>query len=362
MYYRVARFIGLLIGGILGWEAAFWVPGVPQVWTDPAFLRWGIPLAAAGALLGYVILPVIIVRPAVAATVWLRNIPLAQLIAGTVGLILGLLMAAVLAIPLSRLPAPFGQILPMLGMLVLAYLGTVGFVLRYQDILDLWRGRQWRLREPEPKVGWGPTPVLLDTSVIIDGRIADIVHTGFLRGPLLVPRFILNELQYIADSDDPVRRNRGRRGLEILHELQDGSDVELRVLEDDVREVRQVDEKLLRLAKRLGCPILTNDYNLNRIATLQGVEVLNINELANAVKTVLLPGETFEIHVLQEGKEPGQGVGYLDDGTMVVVQEGKPYIGQTIRVTVTKTLQTSAGRMIFAVPAGKERQGIHNHR
>ena len=350
MYYRVSRFLGLLVGAILGWEAAYWVPGVPQVWTDPAFLRWGVPLGAIGALVGYLFLPLVTVRPAIAAANWLRTLPLAQLIAGTVGLILGLLMAAVLAIPLSRLPAPFGQILPMIGVIVFAYLGTVGLVLRYQDILDLWRGRGLRHKEREEARGWGPTPVLVDTSVIIDGRIADIVRTGFLRGPLLVPRFILNELQYIADSDDPVRRNRGRRGLEILHELQEGKDVELRILEEDVREVRQVDEKLIRLAHRLGCPVLTNDYNLNRIATLQGIQVLNVNELANAVKTILLPGETFRIHVLQEGKEPGQGVGYLDDGTMVVVQEGKPYIGKTIDVTVTKVLQTSAGRMIFAVP------------
>lgn len=358
MYHRIARFLGLLVGGILGWEAAYWVPGIPQTWTDPAFLRWAIPFGAAGALLGYVTLPAITVRPAIAAANWLRMLPLAQLLAGTVGMMLGLLMSAVLAIPLSRLPAPFGQILPMVGVIVFAYMGTVGLVLRYQDILEMWRGRGLRIREREH--GWGPTPVLVDTSVIIDGRIADIVHTGFLRGPLLVPRFILNELQYIADADDPIRRNRGRRGLEILHELQEGSDVELRVLEEDVRETRQVDEKLIRLAKRLGCPILTNDYNLNRIATLQGVDVLNINELANAVKTILLPGETFEIHVLQEGKEPDQGVGYLDDGTMVVVQEGKPYIGRTIEVTVTKVLQTSAGRMIFAVPTKKnESRSVH---
>ena len=353
MYHRIARVLGLVLGAILGWEAALLFPGVPSMWTHPAFLRWAIPLAAAGALLGYFFLPSLTVRPAIAAANWLRSIPLAQLIAGTVGLILGLLMAAILAIPLSRLPAPFGPILPLIGVIILAYLGVVGMVLRYQDILDLWRGRDWRGRFKEPGREWGPTPVLLDTSVIIDGRIADIVNTGFLRGPLLIPRFVLNELQYIADSDDPIRRNRGRRGLSILHELQESNSIELRILEEDVPEVRQVDEKLLRLARRCGCPILTNDYNLNRIATLQGIEVLNINDLANAVKTILLPGETFKIHILQEGKEPGQGVGYLDDGTMVVVQEGKAFIGQTIAVTVTKTLQTSAGRMIFAVPAEK---------
>ncbi len=346
MLNRLARFTGLILGGILGWEAAFWVPGVSQNWLDPDFLRWGIPFAALGALIGYLSTPYILIRPAQAAASWIRNIPLIQLIAGTIGLALGLVIAAVLAVPLSRLPSPFGQILPLIGTIIFGYLGTVGMVLRYQDILDLWRGRQMGGSSRR-----GEMPMLLDTSVIIDGRIADIARTGFLRGPLLVPRFVLNELQYIADSSDPLRRNRGRRGLEILHELQEGTICELRVIEDDVREAQQVDEKLLYLAQRLQCPILTNDYNLNRVATLQGIQVLNINELANAVKTILLPGETFDIHIIQEGKEPGQGVGYLDDGTMVVVQDGRQHIGQTVRVTVTKVLQTSAGRMIFAAPA-----------
>jgi uncharacterized protein YacL len=192
--------------------------------------------------------------------------------------------------------------------------------------------------------------ILVDTSVIIDGRVADIARTGFLPGALLIPRFVLNELQYIADSPDGLRRARGRRGMEVLTELQKEPAVSIRISDIDVEGVREVDDKLVILARQLRCPILTNDYNLNRVAELQGVPILNINELANAVKSVVLPGETLSVQVIQEGKEQGQGVGYMDDGTMVVVENGNRFIGQTRDVNVTKVLQTAAGRMIFARP------------
>jgi uncharacterized protein YacL len=192
--------------------------------------------------------------------------------------------------------------------------------------------------------------VLLDTSVIIDGRIVDIAQTGFILGSLLVPSFVLNELQRIADSPDGLRRQRGRRGLDVLNRLQKDSAVPVRITDLDVEGVREVDDKLVILARQTRCPILTNDYNLNRVAELQGVAVLNINELANAVKAVYLPGESLDVHVIQEGKEVGQGVGYLEDGTMVVVEAGRDQIGRTVGVTVTKVLQTAAGRMIFARP------------
>jgi uncharacterized protein YacL len=184
--------------------------------------------------------------------------------------------------------------------------------------------------------------------VIIDGRIADISRTGFIEGEMLVPRFVLNELQHIADSSDALRRRRGRRGLEMLRRLQSDSMTSVRVTDVDAEEVHEVDEKLVLLAKRMNCPIVTNDYNLNRVAQLQGVRVLNINELANAVKALFLPGESLDIEIIQEGKEVGQGVGYLDDGTMVVIEDGKPYIDQQVEVVVTKVLQTAAGRMLFA--------------
>ena len=190
--------------------------------------------------------------------------------------------------------------------------------------------------------------ILLDTSVIIDGRIADISRTGFIFGTFLIPRFVLNELQYIADSADSMRRQRGRRGMEVLSELQKDATVPVRISDIDVDGVREVDEKLVVLARQMKSPIMTNDYNLNRVAELQGVQVLNINELANSVKSVLLPGEPLLVDIIQEGKESGQGVGYLDDGTMVVVEDGRGQINQQVTVVVTKVLQTAAGRMIFA--------------
>ncbi len=194
--------------------------------------------------------------------------------------------------------------------------------------------------------------ILIDTSVIIDGRIADIARTGFVPGNLVIPRFVLNELQYIADSAESLRRQRGRRGMEVLSELQKDRSINTTIADIDVEGVREVDEKLVMLARQMQAPILTNDYNLNRVAELQGVKVLNINELANAVKSILLPGEALLVKVIQEGKEQGQGVGYLDDGTMVVIEDGKEFIGRDIEVAVTKVLQTAAGRMIFSKPDG----------
>ncbi len=203
--------------------------------------------------------------------------------------------------------------------------------------------------------------ILLDTSVIIDGRVADIAKTGFLPGTLLIPRFVLNELQYIADSPDGLRRQRGRRGMEVLAELQKLPNILVRVSDIDVEGVREVDDKLVVLGKQLKSPVLTNDYNLNRIAELQGVTVLNINELANAVKSVVLPGEVMNINIFQEGKELGQGVGYMDDGTMVVVENGKDYIGEYMDVHVTKVLQTAAGRMIFGRVEETNGKSRRNH-
>jgi uncharacterized protein YacL len=192
--------------------------------------------------------------------------------------------------------------------------------------------------------------ILVDTSAIIDGRIADISETGFLFGSLVVPRFVLEELQHIADSADSMRRNRGRRGLEILQRLQRDPAITVEISDADPEAIHEVDAKLVKLARQWHCPIITNDFNLNRVAELQGVKVLNINELAHAVKPILLPGEEMSVKIMQDGKEPGQGVGYLDDGTMIVVEGGKAYMGSAVDVTVTRVLQTVAGRMIFAHP------------
>jgi uncharacterized protein YacL len=196
----------------------------------------------------------------------------------------------------------------------------------------------------------GSRPLVLDTSVVIDGRIADVAETRVIDQPLIVPRFVLQELQGIADSSDKLRRNRGRRGLDILNKLQKSTGVEVKIHDAEIPElagIREVDQKLVVLAKHLGGRVVTNDYNLNKIARLQGVEVINLNDLANALKPIVLPGESLMVKILKRGEEPGQGVGYLDDGTMVVTEHGQQHLGETIRLTVTSVLQTSAGRMIF---------------
>ncbi len=344
------RIVGLIIFGLIGWQIGVVVTGSSSLTPESA--RGIIPLTALGALVGALIAPWLTLKPAafVKRAIW--QLPPQQILAGTIGFAVGLIIAALLAWPLSLLPPPFGMILPMLGVIIFGYLGIAVMVLRQKEIFALF-GDRWGAPKDEGGVmSVAESPVLLDTSVIIDGRIADISHTGFIPGPMIVPRFVLNELQYIADSPDPLRRNRGRRGLDMLNRMQKESIVPVRIADLDVEESRQVDEKLVRLAQRLHCPIITNDFNLNRVAGLQGVSVLNVNELANAVKAVVLPGETLRVYIIQEGKEVGQGVGYLDDGTMVVVENGRQFMNQEIEVLVTKVLQTNAGRMIFAQPDG----------
>ncbi len=198
-----------------------------------------------------------------------------------------------------------------------------------------------------PRATTEATPKLLDTSVIIDGRIADLCETGFVEGSLIIPQFILQELQHISDSSDGLKRARGRRGLDILNHIQKTIEVDVQIIETDFPHIKEVDAKLVELGKKMSAKILTNDLNLNKVAELQGVQVLNINELCNALKPVVLPGETIRVFVLKEGKEAGQGVAYLDDGTMVVVDNAKRVIGKNVDVVVTSVLQTSAGRMIF---------------
>lgn len=349
----ISRILGLIIFAIIGWLIGTIWAGTAQL--TAASLQKILPLSIVGGVIGALTAPWIILRPAAWLRRGVRDLTLSQLLAATIGLVIGLLIAALVAIPLQSLPYPFGNLLPTLAALILAYLGVTVMLLRQQDIFGLFRRRGAALPrgpldvEAEPETTGDV--MLLDTSVIIDGRIADIITTGFIRTPVWVPRFVLNELQYVADSSDTLRRNRGRRGLEMLNRMQKESPVPVRIVDMEVEGARQVDAKLVLLARQLNCPIITNDYNLNRVAGLQGVVVLNINELSNAVKSVVLPGETMTIQVIQEGKETGQGVGYLDDGTMVVVENGRRYMNSTLEVAVTKVLQTNAGRMIFAAPA-----------
>ncbi len=311
---------------------------------------WGVAIAMVGALLGLVVTPYLTTRPVRNFRKRMAQVSAQAMVAGLAGLILGLLVAALISAPISALPSPIGQLLPFISAIFLAYLGATIFIMREHDITNLLRSRFQSNPDGNGPAQQEGRSILMDTSVIIDGRIADIARTGFVQGPMLVPAFVLIELQHIADSSDPLRRRRGRRGLDILNRLQKDNTIPLRITDLDVEGVREVDDKLVILGKQLRSPILTNDYNLNRVAELQGVTVLNINELANAVKAVYLPGETMDVQVIQEGKEVGQGVAYLDDGTMVVIEDGKENINKTIPVTVTKVLQTAAGRMIFAKP------------
>jgi uncharacterized protein YacL len=333
----------MILLGVAGWQLGEYLAGSA---SSENYIRYVVVLMLAGAALGGLITPYLTIHPLRFVRRRIRQLPAQQLFAIIVGLIIGLLVAALLSPVLSNLPPPLGNYLPFIAAVVFGYLGMAIMTMRQRDIYSLLGSRLGG----ERGMAGDERPVLLDTSVIIDGRIADISQTGFITGTMLVPRFVLNELQYIADSPDTLRRNRGRRGLDMLNRLKEESVVPVRITDMDVPEAHEVDDKLIMLAKNLRCPILTNDYNMNRVAQLQGVMVMNINELANAIKSVLLPGETISVKVIQEGKELGQGVGYLDDGTMIVVEEGRPYIGQTIPVLVKKVLQKTEGRLVFAQP------------
>lgn len=290
----------------------------------------------------------------------LNKIPTHDLMGGAIGIIIGLIISSLLSTALAGIPF-LGSILSILLSLFLGYLGLILGVKRKEEVLGFFtflpKFRTDKSDKSKDKSGRGhaseqsyPNYKILDTSVIIDGRIADIVQTGFVEGVLLVPGFVLEELRHIADSSDLLKRNRGRRGLDILNQISKDTVIKVEISDQDFEDIAEVDSKLVRLGQVLGSPILTNDYNLNKVAELQGVKVLNINELANAIKPVVLPGEEMLVQVMKEGKEQGQGVAYLDDGTMIVVDNGRRYMGQHLTVMVTSVLQTAAGRMIFAKP------------
>ena len=341
------RIIGAVVFAVIGAAVGRSLSGFFEGTAESFSIVFGL----IGLLTGLILTPYITIRPLRYVSRQLTTMPPERLVAILIGLFIGLVAAALLSLPLALLGPPFRQILPLVAAVVFCYLGVVIMVSRQDDLKAFFGG----IRAPFPNGGAAssdPTPqeqyILLDTSVIIDGRIADISKTGFVRSTLLVPQFILAELQYIADSSDPLRRGRGRLGLDILGSLQNEAPIPTKITDMDVSEVRDADSKLVALAKHLHCPIMTNDYNLNRVAELQGVTVLNINDLANAVKVNMLPGEELTVKIIQEGRESGQGVGFLQDGTMIVVEDGSALINKTLAVTVTKVLQTSAGRMIFA--------------
>ncbi|TWT23016.1 PIN/TRAM domain-containing protein [Planomicrobium sp. CPCC 101110] len=354
MLRRIIQILFLLIGatvGIIFLPYVFeLIPFLDNPWSNNAIVA-----ALIGAIV-FFLLSLLFADSIVKFMKWMEEkllrAPTPDLLFGTVGLILGLVVAFLIGFALSTIDIPVvATAAPIVLSVVLGYLGfQVGFQKREEMVAMLTprigAAKKAEIEEPIQKT----TYKLLDTSVIIDGRIADISATGFMEGTFVVPQFVLSELQHIADSSDTLKRTRGRRGLDILKRLQSEREGAIMITEESFDEVSEVDLKLMRAAKKMGGQVVTNDFNLNKVCELHNVPVLNINDLANAVKPVVIPGEDMHVVVIKDGKEQNQGVAYLDDGTMIVIEDGKGFIGQAIDVTVTSVLQTSAGRMIFAKP------------
>ncbi|WP_245698140.1 PIN/TRAM domain-containing protein [Dendrosporobacter quercicolus] len=311
-----------------------------------------------GGFVGFLVAPFLI-KHLWQFTYWvearLNKMPVYDVLAGALGLAIGLIIANLLGT--AFLPVPIvGSYVPGVLSIILGYLGINLTIRKKDELAALFEVIPWMGKDkPKDKTSDNVQYKIFDTSVIIDGRIADICNSGFIEGTLVIPVFVLEELQHIADSSDLLKRTRGRRGLDILNRIQKEMGMYVKIDNRDFDDIAEVDSKLVKLAQVLNAKIITNDYNLNKVAELQGVPVLNINELSNAVKPVVLPGEDMIVHVVKDGKEFGQGVAYLDDGTMIVVDGGKKHIGETIDVLVTSVLQTAAGRMIFAKPKAMER-------
>lgn len=301
-----------------------------------ANIYYGLPIAIIGLFIGFLIaLFVIQIEESI------RKVSLRIIFGGVVGMIVGLLIAYLLAYGLNFVSVEKQQIVPWIYVLLTGIMAYLGLLIGSKKIEEFsFRGLGQSRDSSDHRV--------LDTSVIIDGRIADISDTGFLHGNLIVPRFVLDELQHIADSPDSMKRSRGRRGLDVLNRMQRGAGINIEIMDQDFPKLKGVDAKLVALAKKMNAKIVTNDFNLNKVAELQGIKILNVNELANALKPVVLPGETMSVKIIKEGKEPGQGVAYLDDGTMIIVDHAQKHQGANVEVLVTSVLQTTAGRMIFS--------------
>lgn len=362
MLKRIVHLFFAVIGIVLGYQFApelfSWIKLDTNPFSHPIF----------GAVLGgslFILATSWVADYVVTMIKWceekLLKTPFSDVLAGAFGMVAGLIIAYLMAPAIALIPV-VGSVVQFFASVLLGYMGYRFFFSKREDFMNFFAGRFGRDKEKdkdkdkkgEEKLRPGDAKIL-DTSVIIDGRIADIVKTGFLDGVLIIPSFVLEELQHIADSSDVLKRNRGRRGLDILNKIQKELKIKVQVLEIDFDDIQEVDSKLVRLAKQIHGKVVTNDFNLNKVCELQGVLVLNINDLANAVKPVVLPGEEIHVQVIKDGKEYNQGVGYLDDGTMIVVEGGREFIGTRLEVLVTSVLQTSAGRMIFAKPKMLER-------
>ncbi len=355
-----ASVLGAAVLGAIGWAIGRAVPGLAAS---------VVLLSLAGILVGLLLTPVVLSGPLRRFDTYLRDAPVADLSVALVGLGAGLIIAGLLAFPLALLGPPIGNLLPIVVALVIALVCMRVALLRRTDIraLPMFAERTAHAATVETNPSGdvsasnGRLPqILLDTSVIIDGRIADINTSGFIIGEIVVPQFILDELRHIAGSPDVLRRTRGRRGLDMLNRMREEEGAPVTIVDMDPREVQEVDAKLVYVARKLHASIVTTDFSLNKVAQLQGVRVLNVNELANAVKPIVLPNEEMSVKIIQAGKELGQGVGYLDDGTMIVVEDGTRHIDQDVDIVVTRVLQTVAGRMIFATLKGQNTRGPFN--
>ncbi len=337
----ILRLIGMLAAGIAGWQLGIALAGFPGGPAPSDAMRYVLVLALAAAALGLLLAPYATIVPLRSLWRLARSIAAADLVGATGGLLVGLLIAALASFPLSLLPSPFGRWLPAAMAVLFGWLGAALGAQRKDEIAGLLHGL-WSTTA----VGRLGSAALLDTSSIIDGRVVEICLSGFLSGTLAVPRFVLEELQQLSDSADAARRQRGRRGLSMLERLQ--REFALEIVDTDFPDLRGVDSKLIRLARQRHAAIVTTDYNLNRIAGLQGVPVLNINDLANALRAVVAPGDEVQVEIVQEGRERGQGVAYLEDGTMVVVEGARHLIGSHAEVEVVRVLPTAGGRLVFA--------------
>lgn len=390
MVYRIIRYVIALLVGIMGYMLTNTFMPLLSPMIDYRFFDTGIfglsvlkilTLALGGLIgagIGYAISAFIIrqgMRLSKSFERILLHVPSQDLIAGTGGLLLGLIIANLIGLAFYRVPI-IGSYIPILLSALFGYMGMRLASRKGPELYNNWAQNRMVAKETkekgkaikgkgnrkdvattspvtEPDV-IGSTPKLLDTSVIIDGRIQELCATGFLEGPLVVPLFVLEELQRISDSSDTLKRNRGRRGLDILQEMQHKDLIPIKVIPDDYEDISEVDSKLMRLALERSWKIITNDFNLNKVAALQGISVLNLNDLANALKPVLIAGEWIRVQVIKVGKEDNQGVAYLDDGTMIVIENGAEFVDMVIDVMVTSVLQTSAGRMIFARAKGNK--------
>ncbi len=345
---KIYCFLFILAGGLIGYEV---VPGIKVINTIDIFAnqKWLLLILSfiIGSFFGFILF--ILSHRKLSCLgkrfiSYLLKIPVQNILSGVIGLIVGLIIANLLAYSLSFIPF-IGNYLPIILNVTFGLLGSTLGLSKREESVNFYRKNIGRFKKRDKVSQYQPK--VLDTSVIIDGRIADICQTDFLEGELIIPRFVLNELQAIADSSEPLKRNRGRRGLDVLNRINKIHTNKIKIISQDYHDLKSVDTKLIRLAKDLDAKVLTNDYNLNKLAQLEDVSVLNINDLSNALKSIILPGEELITQIVKEGKESGQGVAYLDDGTMIVVENGIKNIGDKVKVTVTSILQTPAGRMIF---------------